>query len=149
MNSAYRVCLKCSHTYSNCLLYCYCPPSIQSCESHGCRFRTYHSVPYIHPQFCNLSTSQMCRGAYMGDLTFYVVNTPPLPVPRLDVYIRMHYRPIEAGSTPVCLCFFRPPETRIPCGQDRLTEVGHSIDGSVFQALCGFFLSMCCNIAVR
>jgi len=63
------------------------------------------------PLFCNLSTSQICRGAYMWDLTFYVVNMPPLLVPHLDVDIGMYYKPIEAGLTPVCLRFFRPPET--------------------------------------
>ena len=31
-------------------------------------------------------------------------------------------------------------------GQDRLTEVGHSIDGGIFQALRGFVLSMCYSI---
>jgi len=28
-------------------------------------------------------------GAYMRDLTFYLANTPPLPVPRLDVDITL------------------------------------------------------------
>ena len=61
----------------------------------------------------------------------------------------MYYRPIEAGSTPVCLRFSHPSETRIPCGQDRLTEVGHTIDSGIFQALSGFVLSMCRSIAVN
>jgi len=30
-------------------------------------------------------------------------------------------------------------------GQNQLTEVGHSIDSSIFQALHGFVLSMCCS----
>jgi len=48
----------------------------------------------------------------MQDLTFYLANTPPLPVPRLDVDIRTLYcRPIEvlsreyapsSGATPRC-----------------------------------------------
>ena len=72
----------------------------------------------------------------MRNLTFYLVNTPPLLVPRLDVDIGTlyYYKPIEAGSAPVCLCFSHPPETRIPIGQDRLTEVGHSIDGRHFPS---------------
>jgi len=41
----------------------------------------------------------------MRDLTFYL-NTPPLPVPRLDVHIN-YYRPIRKlarhVATPVCL----------------------------------------------
>jgi len=79
---------------------------------------------------------------------FYLANTPPLPVPRLDVDIGTlyYYKLIEASSTPVCLCFSCPPETQIPFGQDQLIEVGHSIDGSIFQALRGFVLSMCCSI---
>ena len=55
----------------------------------------------------------------MQDLTFYLANTPPLPVPPLDVDTgTLYYRQIEAGSTPVCFGFSRPPETQIPCGQD-------------------------------
>ena len=43
-------------------------------------------------------------GAYMQDLTFYLVNTPPLPVPRLDIDIgTLHYRPIEAADLPSLL----------------------------------------------
>ena len=39
-------------------------------------------------------------GAYMRDLTFYPANTPPLPLPRLDVDITLYYRPIEAADLP-------------------------------------------------
>ena len=68
-------------------------------------------------------------------------------MPHLDIDIgTLYYRPVEAGLTPVCLRFSHPPETRIPCGQDQLTEVGHSVDGSVFQALHRFVLSMCYSI---
>ena len=82
----------------------------------------------------------------MQDLTFYLVNTPPPLVPCLDVDRgTLYYRSIEAHSTPVCLRFSRPPETRTPFGQDRLTEVDHSIDGGVFQALRGFVLSTYCS----
>jgi len=35
----------------------------------------------------------------MRDLTFYLANTPPLLLPRLDVDIgTLYYRQIEAGS---------------------------------------------------
>ena len=75
------------------------------------------------------------------------MNKPPLPVPRLDVELgTLYYRPIETGLAPVCLQFSCPPETRTPFVQDRLTEVGHSIDGNVFQALCGFVFQ--CAIAL-
>jgi len=76
-------------------------------------------------------------GAYMRDLTFYLANTPPLPLPRLDVDITLYYRQIEAADLPSLL-------VQKLDGQDRLTEVGHSVDSSVFQAFCGFVLSMCC-----
>ena len=75
-------------------------------------------------------------GAYMRDLTFYPANTPPLPLPRLDVDIA-YYRPIEAADLPSLL-------VQKLDGQDRLTEVGHSVDSGVFQAFRGFVLSMCC-----
>jgi len=49
----------------------------------------YHSVPHIRPPFFNLSASRKRGGggAYMQDLTFYLANMPPLPVPHLDVHI--------------------------------------------------------------
>ena len=74
----------------------------------------------------------------MRDLTFYLVNTSPLPVPRLDVNIgTLYYRPIEAADLPSLLI-------QKLDGQDRLTEIGHSVDTGVFQAFRGFVLSMCC-----
>ena len=66
----------------------------------------------------------------MWDLTIYLVNTPSL--------LESH--------TAVCLHFSRPLETQIPFGQDQLTEVANSVDGSIFQALRGIVLSMCCSI---
>ena len=57
----------------------------------------------------------------MWDLTFYLVNTPPLPVPCLDVDIgTLYYRPIETGSTQVCRRFSDPAETQIPFGQVKI-----------------------------
>jgi len=79
----------------------------------------------------------------MRDLTFYLANTPPLLVSRLDVHILQ--TDTEAGSTRSYTSLSRPPETRIPFGQDQLREVGHSVDGGVFQALPGFVCSMCCS----
>ena len=58
----------------------------------------------------------------------------------------LYYRPIEAGSTPICLRFSHSLETRIPFGQDWLTKVDHSVDSGIFQALRRFVLSMCCSI---
>jgi len=48
----------------------------------------------------------------MRDLTFYLMNTPPLPVPCLDVHILQ--TDTEAGSTRSYTGPSRPPETRIP-----------------------------------
>jgi len=48
------------------------------------------------PPFAILTLVENVEGAYMRDLTFYLANTPPLPVPRLDVDITLYYRPIEA-----------------------------------------------------
>jgi len=82
----------------------------------------------------------------MWDLTFYPANTPPLPLPRLDVDITYYHtsllsmilhRPIEAADLPSLL-------VQKLDGQDRLTEVGHSVDSGVFQAFRRFVLSMCC-----
>jgi len=78
----------------------------------------------------------------MRDLTFYLANTPPLQGPRLDVDIETYnYRPwlVRQRSAFAFLVLQKLN------GQDRLTEVGHSIDG-VFQALRGFVLSMCYSI---
>ena len=96
----------------------------------------YCSVPHICPPFATLMLVESVGGAYMRDLTFYPANTPPLPLPRLDVDIT-YYRPIEAADLPSLL-------VQKLDGQDRLTEVGHSVDSGVFQAFRGFVLSMCC-----
>ena len=90
------------------------------------------------PPFCNLNASRKRRGGYMRDLTIYPANTPPLPLPRLDVDITLYYRPIEAADINLPSLLVQKLD-----GQDRLTEVGHSVDGGVFQAFRGFVLSMC------
>jgi len=76
-------------------------------------------------------------GANMRDPTFYPANTPPLPLPRLDVDIILYYRQIGAADLPSL-------QVQKLDGQDRLTEVGDSVDSGVFQAFRGFVLSMCC-----
>ena len=65
----------------------------------------------------------------MRDLTFYPANTPPLPLPCLDVDITLYYRLIEAADLPSLL-------VQKLDGQDRLTEVGHSVD-SEGGRICG------------
>ena len=89
------------------------------------------------PRFATLTLVESVGGVYMRDLTFYLANTPPLLVPRLDVDITLYYRPIEAADLLSLL-------VQKLDGRDRLTEVGHSVDSGVFQAFCGFVLSMCC-----
>ena len=66
------------------------------------------------------------------------------------------YRKYAPSSRPCLLCWHKTDrswfDTDLPSllsslqkldGQDRLTEVGHSIDGGVFR---GFVLSVCCSI---
>jgi len=82
------------------------------------KLKVYHNVP--PPRFATLVLVKSIGGAYMQDQTFYLTNIPPLPVPHLDVDIgTLYYRPIEAGSTPIFLCFSRPPETRWSRSTDR------------------------------
>ena len=52
-----------------------------------------------------------------------------------------------AGSTRSYTGLSRPPETRIPFGQDRLREVGHIVDGGVSKHSPG--LSVQCAVATR
>ena len=95
------------------------------------------------PPFATLALVENVGGAYMRDVTFYLPNMPPLPVPCIDVDILILQTDTEAGWTRSYTGLSRPPETRIPFGQDRLREVGHSVDGDIFQALPGFVCSMC------
>jgi len=77
------------------------------------------------PCFATLTLVESVGGDYMRDLTFYPANTPPLSVPRLHVDLTLYYRPIEAADLPSLL-------VQKLDGQDRLTEVGHSVDSGVF-----------------
>jgi len=92
------------------------------------------------PHFATLALVESVGGAYMRDLTFYLANTPPVTVPCRDEDIP---RPIEAAVL-LSLLMLSYPEPQKLDGQDRLTEVGHSVDSGVFQAFHGFVLSMCC-----
>ena len=76
-------------------------------------------------RFATLALVESVGGAYMRDLTFYLANMPPLPVPRLDVEIgTLYYRPTEAADLPSLLILSpRSPEPQKLDGQDRLTEV--------------------------
>ena len=107
-----------------------------------CQHKYYHSVPHICPPFATLVLVESVGGAYMRDLTFYFANMPPLPGPRLDVDIgTLYYRPLQK------LVRHRSAFATLVLqkldGQERLTEVGHSVDGGVFQALHEFVLSKC------
>jgi len=74
----------------------------------------------------------------MRDLTFYLTNTPPLPVPHLNVDITLYYRPIEAADLPSQL-------VQKLDDQDRLTEVGHSVAAAFSKHFAG--LSFQCAVA--
>ena len=63
-----------------------------------------------------------------------------------DLTSREYAPASEAGLTLDWLHFSRPPEILIPFGQDRLTEVGHSIDSSVSKHSVG--LSFQCTVAL-
>ena len=67
---------------------------------HMYRHLAYTVVSRIYaPHFATLALVESVGGAYMRNLTFYLTNTPPLPVPRLDVDIgTLYYRPIEAAD---------------------------------------------------
>ena len=98
----------------------------------------YRSV-HIHPPFYNLNSSRKCKGAYMQDLTFYLAKTPPLPVLRLDVdigessYVRLGLPPLLSSSRNSNTFWSRSTNRGWPRHR-------------CFQALLGFFLSMCCSI---
>jgi len=68
---------------------------------------------------------------------------PPLLVPCLDVDIGALYYAVEAADLPLLLILSSAEPQKLD-GQDRLTEVGHSVDSRIFQAFRGFVLSMCC-----
>ena len=90
------------------------------------------------PRFATLTLVESVGGAYNyagSDILSREYATSS--VPRLDVDITLYYRPIEAADLPSQL-------VQKLDDQDRLTEVGHSVDSGVFQAFRGFVLSMCC-----
>ena len=117
---------------TNC--YLHVPQILHNQNIATCRYITVVSRIYA-PRFATLTAVESVGGAYMRDLTFYLANTPPLPVPRLDVNIAIGT--LEAADLPSLL-------VQKLDGQDRLTEVGHSVDSGVFQAFRGFVLSQCC-----
>ena len=55
------------------------------------------------PLFATLALVENVGGAYMWDLTFHLANTPPLPVPRIDVDILILQKPAGHVATLVCL----------------------------------------------
>ena len=70
------------------------------------------------PHFATIALVESVGGAYMRDLTFYLMNTPPLPVPLLDVDIgTLYYRPLEAADLPSLLIL--SSETRWSRSTDR------------------------------
>ena len=95
------------------------------------------------PPVCNLSVSQKRRGGlYAGSEILSREYAPSSEAtPRCwhrNIIITDRYRSWFDPDLPSLLQKLD--------GQDRLTEVGHSVDGGVFQALLGFVLSMCYRI---
>ena len=104
----------------------------------------YRSVPHIRPLFCNLSASRKRRGG--GGLYTGSDILSREYAPSSDATPRCWHRNrlIEAANMPSLLILLSPEPQKL-VGQDRLTEVGHRVDSGVFQAICGFVLSMCCR----
>ena len=80
--------------------------------------RILPSVPHIRPPFCNLSASWKCKGGLYDILSReYAPSSGAMP---RCWHRNIYYRPIEAGSTLICLHFSCPPETQ----WSRLTDRG-------------------------
>ena len=108
------------------------------------QFKTAEVYGHKSPLFC-FSASQKRRGCLCGSDILSRANTPPLP-PRLDVDIRLQTVSLLPKLVRQRSAFAFLVLQKLD-GQDRLTEVGHSVDGGVFQALRGFVLSMFTLIA--
>ena len=109
------------------------------------------------PRFATLALAENVGGDYMRDQGYLITLRNQVSLAGSDILSRK-YAPTsgatprcsniilqtdpEAGSTRSYTGLSRPPETRIPFGQDRLREVGHSVDSGVFQALPGFIRSI-------
>ena len=104
----------------------------------------YRSVPHIRPLFCNLSASRKHMGGlYAGsDILSREYAPSSSATPRCwHGYIgTLYYTPIEAADLPSLLILSSPEPQKLD-GQDRLTEICHSVDSSIFQAFRGFVLS--------
>jgi len=78
-------------------------------------------VSHIYaPRFTTLVLVESVGGTYMQYLTFYLVNTPPLPVPHLGVDMEtLYYSPIEVADLPSLLILSsQSPESQKLDGQD-------------------------------
>ena len=74
------------------------------------------------PRFATLVLVKSVGGAYMRDLTFYLANTPLLPVPRLDVHIRTLLLQTDRScrsTLAIDSVVTRAPETRSSRSTDR------------------------------
>ena len=78
-------------------------------------------------------------------MTFYLANMPPLLGPRVDIDIgTLYYRPLQ--KLVLHQSAFASLVLHKLDGQDQLTEVGPYCRWRIFQALCGFVLSMSYSI---
>jgi len=95
------------------------------------------------PRFATLALVESAGGAYMRDLTFYLANTPPLPVPRLDIGIGTLLQTDRSCQSALATNSVVPqgPETRWSRSTDRGWPQRRQRH---FQAFRGFVLSMCC-----
>ena len=94
------------------------------------------------PLFATLALVESVGGAISG-IWHFILRIRPLfqgYVYMVTLYYRSLQKLVQHRSAFASLVLQKLD------GQDRLTEVGHSVDGSVFQALRGFVLSMCYSI---
>ena len=111
----------------------------------------YSSVPHIRPLFCNLSASRKRRGGlYAGSENLSREYAPSSGATPRCLHRTLYYglfnsllqKLIRQRSALAFLVVQKLDD------QDRLTEVSHSVDGGIFQALRGFVLSMCYSIDI-
>ena len=87
----------------------------------------------------------------MRDLTFYLVNMPPLPVPCLDVDVgTLYYRQIEAADLPSVLILSSPKPQKLDgkgvCVCSVMCACGEGGGSSVYRVCMRCGMHVCCAV---